>query len=79
MPEIEVEADSLLSNLVLVKKRLVPSTTLVEEIPSDEVAKAMMVLLGPPISRDDEAIDVRPVPPYTTPILDVADTTPLFA
>jgi hypothetical protein len=30
-------------------------------------------------SRSPGVYDVRPVPPYTTPILVVADTTPLFA
>lgn len=47
--------------------------------PSDDVAIAMNVLFGPPISSDDEAILVSPVPPYTTPTDVVADTTPLFA
>ena len=79
IPAIEVEADRRLSNLALVKKRLVPSVTLVEDIPRDEVAKDMNVLLGPPMMRDEEAIDVRPVPPYNTPIDEVADTTPPFA
>ena len=32
-----------------------------------------------PIRSDDEAIEVRPVPPYNTPIEVVAETTPLLA
>ncbi len=79
MPEIDDEADSLLSNLVLVKNKFDPSTMSDVDIPREEVAKAMKVLLGPPMISDDEAIDVKPVPPYTTPTDVVADTRPLFA
>ena len=79
IPEIDDEADSRLSKRVLVKKRFEPSVRFVVEMLSEEVAKPMKVLFGPPISRDDEAIDVRPVPPYTTPIEVVAVTRPLFA
>ena len=79
MPEIDEEADSLLSNLVLVQNKFDPSTMSDVDIPREEVAKAMKVLLGPPMINDDEAIDVKPVPPYTTPTDVVADTRPLFA
>ena len=79
MPEIDEEADRRLSNLVLVKKRFDPSVRLVVDMFREEVAKAMKVLLGPPMISDDEAIDVSPVPPYTTPTDVVADTRPLFA
>ena len=79
MPEIDEEADSLLSNLVLVQNKFDPSVRLVVDMFREEVAKAMKVLLGPPMISDDEAIDVKPVPPYTTPTDVVADTRPLFA
>ena len=46
-------------------------------IPSDEVAKPMKVLLGPPMSSELEAIEVRPVPPYAAPKLEVATIVPL--
>ena len=35
-------------------------------IPKDEVANPIMVLLGPPISKEDEAMDDKPVPPLIT-------------
>ncbi len=79
IPDIDDEADRRLSNRVLVQNKFDPSTMSDEDIPRDEVAKAMKVLLGPPMISDDEAIDVRPVPPYTTPTDVVADTRPLFA
>jgi hypothetical protein len=79
IPEIDEDADRRLSKRVLVKKRFEPSVRLVVDMFSEEVANPMKVLFGPPISRDDEAIDVKPVPPYTTPIDVVAVTNPLFA
>ena len=79
IPEIDEDADRRLSKRVLVKNRLEPSVRLVVDMFSEEVANPMKVLFGPPISRDDEAIDVKPVPPYTTPIDVVAVTNPLFA
>ena len=79
IPEIDEDADRRLSKRVLVKNRFEPSVRLDVDMFSEEVANPMKVLFGPPISRDDEAIDVKPVPPYTTPIDVVAVTNPLFA
>lgn len=36
-------------------------------------------MFGPPIRREELAIDVSPVPPYSTPIDVVAPTTPFLA
>ena len=46
------------------------------KIPREEVAKPKKVFPGPPINKDEEAIEVRPVPPYTTPSEVVATMVP---
>jgi hypothetical protein len=47
--------------------------------PREEVAYGVNPPCALPSKRDDEAIDVSPVPPYTTPTDVVAETTPLLA
>jgi hypothetical protein len=45
--------------------------------PSDEVATAIIVLFGPPMRIEEDATEVRPVPPYATPIEVVPTMVPL--
>ena len=65
---------------VLPEYMAVPLVVHCDEImPKDDVAYAVYPPDMLPTSTDEEAMEVRPVPPYSTPIEVVAETRPLFA